>query len=624
MNIKNKFIKILFTILILSILFVMPTFAEDKEEVPPNIDIYESYEGWYKNFIVECGACRITLRNYDGSIINDFYVLPKQFENNTELQRIMNVKGVDNQKDSKGRTILFMQENEGKLDLKDYNYNGLEIKYSDNIPQLAKRLDENDNELPFVYFEPFNKDFKTVESWKEYNNGENVNKLAVDLGIDISNLCKDPKDNRELSFYEWVTTTNNTGVSPSLELQPLTLYPETTEQIYCNDFYTAQDNCLQWNSDMGKYCMTLYKEGSDFLSIIGNMIDGALMALFGGTKIGLGDLITFYNGRIVYYDVGVMVTDIVTDVVETGNGKTYNNGSYSWADIDMGKFEDMFPDATERWNIKIEDLSEEQLNAILKTGAQKVDDLRAPSEISRVITKEILAPKYVVLTYTETTKYSHPWETKGFWANYKRVDVSDAYSTLEEMLEHYFVYNTAEEINAGSYMSAEESRQMRLPFYNLEKKTEQTTTALLKSMNKYHISFEDYYLGNGYERDGDSFHLPVYKGIGDDTKIKTDHNKYVTIINNIESMQNTLNIVINQASFNCSSLPKYGAGIICASSNIPYKQILFKFHSNLEQIGGTGEMDDQYNIFGNIDANTRQIGQQLLKTSLILCIFSSF
>ena len=296
MNIKNKFIKIIFTILILSILFVMPTFAEDKDEVPPNIDIYESYEGWYKNFIVECGACRITLRNYDGSIINDFYVLPKQFENNTKLQRIMNVEGVDNQKDSKGRTILFMQENEGKLDLKDYNYKGLEVKYSDNIPQLAKRLDENGNELPFIYFEAFNKDFKTVESWKEYNNGENVNKLAVDLGIDVNNLCKDPKDNRELSFYEWVTTTNNIGVSPSLELQPLTLYPETTEQIYCNDFYTAQDNCLQWNSDMGKYCMTLYKEGSDFLSIIGNMIDGALMALFGGTKIGLGDLITFYNG----------------------------------------------------------------------------------------------------------------------------------------------------------------------------------------------------------------------------------------------------------------------------------------------------------------------------------------
>ena len=133
MNIKNKFIKILFTIIILSILFVMPTFAEDKEEVPPNIDIYESYEGWYKNFIVECGACRITLRNYDGSIINDFYVLPKQFENNTEITRKFTADGNADLKDSKGRTILFMQENEGKLDLKDYNYKGLEIKYSDNI-----------------------------------------------------------------------------------------------------------------------------------------------------------------------------------------------------------------------------------------------------------------------------------------------------------------------------------------------------------------------------------------------------------------------------------------------------------------------------------------------------------
>ena len=347
MRIKNKIIKILFTSLILSISLVFPVFAEIEVEL--TIDIYKNYEGWYKNFIVECGACRITLRNYDGSIINDYYVLPKQFENNSEIIRVLNFAGVDNQKDSEGRSILFMQKNEGKLNINDYiykplNYSDLEKKYSDNIPQLAKIKGNDGNRLPYIYFEPFNKDFKTVEDWKSYNNGENVNNLAKDLGIDTTNLCKHPDDNRDITFYEWVTTANSNGISPTLELQPITLYPETTEQIYCNDFYTAEKFNLQWNSDMGAYCEELNKGG------IGGWFEGVLMKIFGGKKIGIGDLITFYNGKIVYYDVGVMITGEEEVGVETGSGKTYiDTPSYDrslivWSDIDKNKLEELYPD----------------------------------------------------------------------------------------------------------------------------------------------------------------------------------------------------------------------------------------------------------------------------------------
>ena len=231
MNI-TKYIKILLSILIFSISLILPTFAES--EIEPTIDIYSSYEGWYKNFIVECGAVRVTLRNYDGSIIKDYYVLPKQFENNSEITRTFIADGNADLKDSEGRTILFMQKNEGKLNLNDYTYkalNGseLERKYSNNIPQLTKINNNEGGDLPYIYFEPFNKDFKTVEDWKNFNNGENVNKLAEDLGFTSLNEYVSTSNNK--TFYEWVNSVNENGVSPTLELQPITLYPETTEQM---------------------------------------------------------------------------------------------------------------------------------------------------------------------------------------------------------------------------------------------------------------------------------------------------------------------------------------------------------------------------------------------------------
>lgn len=246
----TKYIKILLSILIFSIFLVLPTFAES--EVEPTIDIYSSYEGWYKNFIVECGAVRVTLRNYNGSIIKDYYVLPKQFENNAEITRIFIADGNANLKDSEGRTILFMQKNEGKLNLNDYTYkalNGseLERKYSDNIPQLSEMFKGKDM-LPYIYFKEFS-EYTTVDEWKSFNSGENVNKLAKDLGFTSLNEYVSTANNK--TFYEWVNSVNENGVSPTLELQPITLYPETTEQFYCNDFYTAEKFTLQWNSDMG-------------------------------------------------------------------------------------------------------------------------------------------------------------------------------------------------------------------------------------------------------------------------------------------------------------------------------------------------------------------------------------
>lgn len=583
MCMKNriKYIKLLLSIIAFSISSIFTVFAE--VEVEPSIDIYKSYEGWYKNFIVECGACRITLRNYDGSIINDYYVLPKQFENNVEITRILNYAGVDNQKDSEGRTILFMQKNDGKLNLNDYIYkalNGseLERKYSDNIPQLSEMFNGKDK-LPYIYFEEFS-EYTTVESWKEYNNGENVNKLATDLGINTATLCKNPIDNKEISFYEWVTTPNAEGVSPTLELQPITLYPETTEQIYCNDFYTAQDYNLQWNSDMGAYCEELNKSGSNIFDKIGGFLDGILMKVFGSKKIGIGDLITFYNGRIVYYDVGVMVTEVKEVGVETGTGKTYvsKNHARSQADIDMAKLAEMFPDPKDRLNIDLSALTEEQYNSLLKSDSQKNDvyDLSMNSEISKVIVKEILAPKYVPLTYTETTKYSHPWETKGFWANYQKIDVSNTNYSLEEMLWMYFIYNaiTSEDedityYNINVYIEMNTVYMERINSFNeLNSKTEQTVTNLLKSIDKYYLDFESFYKKDGYIREGDSFHLPKYKGIGDTTTIKTDHNKYVTIINLIEKCRKTFEILLKLPNFLCSNYPKYGAGII-VNGNLP-------------------------------------------------------
>lgn len=48
--------------------------------------------------------------------------------------------------------------------------------------------------LSYIYFEEFSR-YTTVETWKGYNNGENVNKLAEDLGF--------------TSLNEYVSTSNN-------------------------------------------------------------------------------------------------------------------------------------------------------------------------------------------------------------------------------------------------------------------------------------------------------------------------------------------------------------------------------------------------------------------------------
>ena len=559
MIIKNKYLKIIFMVLVFCFYSIFSVFAQD--EVEQTIDIYNSYEGWYKNFIVECGAVRVTLRNYNGSIIKDYYVLSKQFENNSEITRKLNSEGVDNQKDSEGRTIFFMQKNEGKLNLNDYTYkalNGseLERKYSNNIPQLTE-IYKNKEQLSYIYFEEFSR-YTTVETWKGYNNGENVNKLAEDLGFTSLNEYVSTSNNK--TFYEWVNSVNENGVSPTLELQPITLYPETTEQIYCNDFYTAEKFTLQWNSDMGAYCEELNNSG-----ILG-WLDGVLMKLFGGKKIGIGDLITFYNGKLVYYDVGVMITDVEEISKETGIGKTF--------------------------------LNEE-------------DRLAAPSEISKVVLKEILTPKYVPLTYTETTRYSHSWETKGFWANYQKVDVSNINYTLEEMLGMYFYYcaitecGTVTITNMNQSQYNENYKPISDMFNNLEPKTEDSVENLLKSKNKYYLTFENYYKMNGYEREGDNFHLPRYKGIGDTITIKTDHNKYTTIINMVESFRKTFELLLTLPDFLSSSYPKYGAGIIVNGGTpvATQSQILFKFHSNLEQLGGTGEIDETYNLFGKVGSS---------------------
>lgn len=53
--------------------------------------------------------------------------------------------------------------------------------------------------------------------------------------------------------------------------------------------------------------------------------------------------------------------------------------------------------------------------------------------------------------------------------------------------------------------------------------------------------------------------------------------------------------------FECTALPKYGAGLIPMVNVATASQILFKFHSNLEQVGkGPGSIDEDYNLIGTI------------------------
>lgn len=88
---------------------------------------------------------------------------------------------------------------------------------STNIPLLIDYdLIRNDS---YIYFNPW-ENAKNGKEWAEENNGENLNNLCEEIGVTFTN-----ESGSKVTAMEWL------GGGNSVVLEPVTFYPNATEEI---------------------------------------------------------------------------------------------------------------------------------------------------------------------------------------------------------------------------------------------------------------------------------------------------------------------------------------------------------------------------------------------------------
>ena len=338
-----------------------------------------------------------------------------------------------------------------------------------------------------------------------------------DLGVYESyngNKYLNPNTNEEMEFIAWFNTLNNEKKTyPSMLFEPLTFYPETTEQIYCNKLAIAFKYGMQWNSN---FALTITEH------IENNDNDWGIFGFLKEMLDVINAVIDFFT-KVVYYNVGVL------EQVEYAS----DSGELKWAGY-------------------------------------------RDYEVSR-----IQEPKVVNLTYTETTTYSCDWKTKGFWRNFEGYKMQLKLKFTDEEANKYY-------------------DRLDLKQKQIYKNTEELMIA------------------DGYEKKADGtweLDLHLWKGTGNKSYIDCNHNRNWTwvplyegfeIIENTEKMLGGLGILFAEPKIESNTkVYKYGAELFIANTTpvATQSQILLKFHSNLEQLGGTGEIDETYNLFGKVGSS---------------------
>lgn len=184
----------------------------------------DNWIAFYKNFIRELGGIRISYYNENGNLIAKKNVLPKQFEGSSyEFERETLY--------AENTFILRDTVNKYYIDLSNSNF-------SDNIPCFIKNLNEehgstfdsdtdgkNKNKNYFIDVD-FNKweNCKTISEWLE--DRSNLQNLTDELGVDFEG-----SDNLEV----WLSKNEENCKSAGILIEPITFYPDSTEEIYCND-----------------------------------------------------------------------------------------------------------------------------------------------------------------------------------------------------------------------------------------------------------------------------------------------------------------------------------------------------------------------------------------------------
>jgi hypothetical protein len=372
MKIKNKMKKIIAIILIFSLSLVNSAKAEltrEKSgryyEKPISYDIKNNFTGFYKNFIIELGGVRLALYDSSGNELWKFDILPKQFADKSPIYELK----TDYIESPESIILPYTY----KLDLSIF-------RFSDYIPRLTQSENKyEDNRIPYVHFKDWT-DWDEVWYWAEANNCENLIGLLTDLGVYESyngNKYLNPNTNEEMDFITWFNTTNiDKKTYPSMLFEPLTFYPETTEQIYCSKLAIAGEYGMQWNSDFLLTITEHVQNNSDS--------EGGILGFFKGIADVINAIVDFFT-KTVYYNVGVLEIEKETIVDTT-------------------------------------DLS--------NTG---IEGYNAPAGIKW--TKSIQEPKMINLTYTDTTTYSCEWKTEGFWKNFEGSKINVELDVSKEKAE---------------------------------------------------------------------------------------------------------------------------------------------------------------------------------------------
>lgn len=182
---------------------------------------------FYKNFMRELGGVKISYYDKNGNQIDKKYVLPKQFEGSSYEYERETVYVEDT-------LILRDTVNKYSIDLSGF-------EFSDNIPcfiekpsdgnEVVTESDRDDDNNLYVAVN-FNKweNCKNISEWLE--DRANIQNLTNELGLSFEGVD---------DLNAWLGEYDAEYKSPGILIEPITFYPDSTEEIYCNDKNICRD-----------------------------------------------------------------------------------------------------------------------------------------------------------------------------------------------------------------------------------------------------------------------------------------------------------------------------------------------------------------------------------------------
>lgn len=237
---------------------------------------------YYKNFIGDIGLVKFTFYDNEGNFKGDVMILPKFmaqyvdgndfgpsqsltsywqsymiigkdsiiFNNNStkehndeyvefHIKFNINVKSSNNIPFFGDKDWLFLDTKDSKIDTtNDYN-NGVASDENKDEVMVLPLTDRDKQDWKTNHIKiPYNK-WKEVKNFNEWLNEENLKKLDEEIGFGL----KDKNENK-IGVIEWLKQEYTSGTCNSIKVEPMVIYPNSTEEIYCSDAKIAGRGAL--------------------------------------------------------------------------------------------------------------------------------------------------------------------------------------------------------------------------------------------------------------------------------------------------------------------------------------------------------------------------------------------